>query len=496
MPAALLRPLAVRAASPRRLALRRPPRLAAAKTAMAMAQPQPDAAGVLRRDVVVVGGGVAAGYIARAFAEAGEGGRLAILGAEASLPYERPALSKKYLHLQQPARLPGFHTCVGGGRALQDAAFYDAAGIAVRLGAAGTVTVTDVAARRLATRDGGVVEYATALVVATGSTAARLPASAGGDLQGVHHLRSEADFAKLLSELDALPRQPPRVACVGGGYIGMEVSAGLAARGAHVTMVVPEPCVMARLFTPAMAAHYQQLYAQRGVDIRTGESVDRIVGSAEGRAVGVRLASGATVDADAVVVGIGARPLLHPFEGALRSAGAPPGGILVDALLRAHGAGAAPGSVFAVGDVAAFPALLSHAQVTRVEHVDHARRSAAHVAAQLLLRAPQPPQPYKYMPYFYSRVFEEPGSPRPVRWVFHGFSDGEVIVVGDFAPMLAAFWVDADDGALNAVFLESGDAAHERQLAALCAARPKLDADALRRAQSVHAALAIAGVRL
>jgi NAD(P)H-nitrite reductase large subunit len=135
---------------------------------MAMAQPQqPDAAGVLRRDVVVVGGGVAAGYIARAFAEAGEGGRLAILGSEAALPYERPALSKKYLHRQQPARLPAFHTCVGGGGALQDAAFYDAAGIAVRLGAAGTVTVADVAARRLATRDGGVVEYATALVVAT-----------------------------------------------------------------------------------------------------------------------------------------------------------------------------------------------------------------------------------------------------------------------------------------------------------------------------------------
>ena len=468
-----------------------------------MAQPQqPDAAGVLRRDVVVVGGGVAAGYIARAFAEAGEGGRLAILGSEAALPYERPALSKKYLHRQQPARLPAFHTCVGSGGALQDAAFYDAAGIAVRLGAAGTVTVADVAARRLATRDGGVVEYATALVVATGSTAARLPASVGGDLAGVHYLRSEADFAAMLSELDALPGEPPRVTCVGGGYIGMEVSAGLAARGARVTMIVPEPCVMARLFTPAMAAHYQQLYAARGVDIRTGESVERILAGgagppgAEERAVGVRLASGATVEADAVVVGIGARPLLQPFEVALRSAGAPPGGILVDAALRAHGCGAAPGSVFAVGDVAAFPALLSRAQVTRVEHVDHARRSAAHVAAQLLLRASQPPQPYKYMPYFYSRVFEEPGSPRPVRWVFHGFADGEVIVVGDFAPMLAAFWVDADNGALNAVFLESGDAAHERQLAALCAARPKLDADALRRAQSVHAALAIAGVRL
>jgi monodehydroascorbate reductase (NADH) len=254
-----------------------------------------------------------------------------------------------------------------------------------------------------------------------------------------------------------------------------------------------------------MAAHYQRLYAERGVDIRTGESVKRILaGDAKSleitpaspeRAVGVELESGARIAADAVVVGVGARPVVHPFDAALRQAGVPPGGILVDAMLRAHAAGAAPGSLFAVGDVAAFPALLSHAAVTRVEHVDNARRSAEYVASQLLLKAPPTPAPYEYLPYFYSRVFEEQGSPRPVRWVFHGFSEGEVVVVGAFDPDLAAFWLDADTNELNAVLLESGDAAATEQLPALCRARPRLDADALRRATSVKAALAIAGVR-
>jgi len=247
MPAAVLRtavpPAALRRFACRRASLRVAPRRFFFPMAMAAHQPPGDD-GVLRRDVVVVGGGMAAGYMARAFAAAGEGRRLLILSADAQLPYERPALSKKYLHSHQPARLPAFLTCAGSGGPLQDAAWYDNNGIELRRGDAGTVTVADVAARRLATRDGGVVEYATALVVATGCSAARLPAAIGGALRGVHYLRSEADFAAMLAELDALP-QPPRVAVVGGGYIGLEVSAGLASRGALVTMIVPEDRVMA-----------------------------------------------------------------------------------------------------------------------------------------------------------------------------------------------------------------------------------------------------------
>ena len=250
MPAASLRaaapPAALRRFASRRAPLRVAPRRFLSTMAMPHQPPPPSAAGdgVLRRDVVVVGGGVAAGYMARAFAAAGEGRRLLILSADAQLPYERPALSKKYLHRDTPARLPAFLTCAGSGGPLQDAAWYDANGIEMRRGDAGTVTVADVAARRLATRDGSVVEYATALVVATGCSAARLPAAIGGALSGVHYLRSEADFAAMLADMDALP-QPPRVAVVGGGYIGLEVSAGLAARGAQVTMIVPEDRVMA-----------------------------------------------------------------------------------------------------------------------------------------------------------------------------------------------------------------------------------------------------------
>ena len=60
--------------------------------------------------------------------------RLCIVSEEAVVPYERPALSKAYLRPASPARLPAFHTCVGGGGELQDPAWYASKGIELLLG--------------------------------------------------------------------------------------------------------------------------------------------------------------------------------------------------------------------------------------------------------------------------------------------------------------------------------------------------------------------------
>jgi monodehydroascorbate reductase (NADH) len=54
---------------------------------------------------------------------------------------------------------------------------------------------------------------------------------------------------------------------------------------------------------------------------------------------------------------------------------------------------------------------------TRVEHVDNARKSATHCVNALLKGSSEP---YDYLPFFYSRVFEAPGSERKVWWQFYG----------------------------------------------------------------------------
>lgn len=57
-------------------------------------------------------------------------------------------------------------------------------------------------------------------------------------------------------------------------------------------------------------------------------------------------------------------------------------------------------SVYAIGDVAAFP-LLMYGQVTRQEHVTNARLTAAHAVDAIFGET----APYDYLPFFYSRVF-------------------------------------------------------------------------------------------
>ena len=88
--------------------------------------------------------------------------------------YERPALSKAYLFPDNPARLPGFHTCVGGGGERQTPEWYAEHGIEYLTGA--RVTAVDVAAKKLTTAAGDTIAYGK-LIVATGS---RVGAAAGG----------------------------------------------------------------------------------------------------------------------------------------------------------------------------------------------------------------------------------------------------------------------------------------------------------------------------
>jgi len=57
---------------------------------------------------------------------------------------------------------------------------------------------------------------------------------------------------------------------VGGGYIGLETTAGLVKNGMEVTLVFPEKHVMDRLFTPEIAAFYEKFYTEKGVKLMPG----------------------------------------------------------------------------------------------------------------------------------------------------------------------------------------------------------------------------------
>merc|ERR1719277_2016492 len=97
-------------------------------------------------EYLVVGGGNAAGYACREFVAQGVSGpgKIGIVTAEPVPPYERPALTKAYLHpptAKVRARLPGFHTCVGGDGDRQTADWYAEKGIEFVFGRATSVNL-------------------------------------------------------------------------------------------------------------------------------------------------------------------------------------------------------------------------------------------------------------------------------------------------------------------------------------------------------------------
>lgn len=96
-------------------------------------------------------------------------GEIGIITAEPVCPYERPALTKAYLHpptAKVRARLPGFHTSVGGGGDRQDEQWYAEHGIDMLTST--TVVRVDSSKKELGTANGGVVTY-DKLLVATGA---------------------------------------------------------------------------------------------------------------------------------------------------------------------------------------------------------------------------------------------------------------------------------------------------------------------------------------
>eukprot|EP00899_Mesostigma_viride_P008193 jgi/Mesvir1/17375/Mv08679-RA.2 len=399
---------------------------------------------------VLLGGGNAAGYAALAFVQRGLApGELCIIGEEPVAPYERPTLSKAYLSPEDPVRLPNFHTCRGAAGELQTAEWYEKHGIQLLLGT--EVTAARLKERQLITRDGRVIgfEY---LIIATGSRAVTLEelGVGGADASNIFYLRTLRDADALALAL--AQHKGGRVVVIGGGYIGVEVAGMLLTNDMKVTMVFPDRYFLHRQLSAEISAFYERFLEAEGVQFIKGTHASAIEKDRSGKVAGVRLRDGRRIAADLVVVGVGARANSSLFVGQLEMVA---GGIKTDEHLRSsHPA------VFAVGDVAKFPLSLYSGDLRRIEHVDHARRSAVYVVSHL--RDPANTGIYNYLPFSYSRLLT-------LQWVFFGEKVGDPLFFGSFdGPpyKFGAYWVRG--GHVMGVFLEG--ATEEEKAAAACVA--------------------------
>ncbi len=356
--------------------------------------------------LVVVGASLAGLRAVESARKAGFAGSITLVGAEEHLPYDRPPLSKAHL---------------GAGSGSEPAAPYlreeahlrEELGVELLLGRPATALDT---AARVVHVGGREVAY-DAVVLATGSTARRLPGT--DHLDGVHPLRTLDDAREVRRALEARAR----TVVVGAGFIGSEVASAARGRGLDVTVVEAQPTPLARAVGAELGAHVAAIHERHGTRLLTGVGVASVEGDGAGRVERVVLDDGTVRPADLVVVGIGVVPATGWLEGSgLRL----DDGVVCDETLWAG----APG-VWAAGDVVRWPnATMGETQ--RLENWTGAADQGAAAARNAL--DPAAAAAYATVPFFWSDWYD-------VRIQMIGSPVADEVLVVDGDPTAAGRWV-------------------------------------------------------
>lgn len=319
--------------------------------------------------IIVVGASLAGLRAVEAFRKTGYTGPLTLVGAEEHLPYDRPPLSKAFL---EAGNEPPIDTTFRSESELGDL------DVELRLGQPATGLDTD--GREVVVGDQR-LPYSS-LVLATGAHPRTLP---GEQLPGVHTLRTVDDARAIRRALDA----GANTVVVGGGFIGSEIASAARKRGVDVTIVEAAELPLVRAVGEEMAEVCAGLHTRHGTELRCGVGVKAIEG--DGRVEQVVLSDGTSLDADLVVVGIGAEPTTDWLTDSGLDID---DGVICDENLRSS----AP-NVYAAGDIARWHNPLFDQQM-RLEHWTSAAEQGAAAARNAL--DPAQATPYATVPYFWS----------------------------------------------------------------------------------------------
>jgi len=314
---------------------------------------------------LIIGSGMAADAAVKGIRSIDENWEICLIGSESFPPYKRPPLTKQ-LWKGKPV----------------ESIWLDTTDLGVTLELDKTVTAIDFADNRVIDCEGAKYGF-DKLLIATGGTPRHFPF----DAEGIIYYRTFDDY----NDLRRLCDIGQHFAVIGAGFIGSEIAAALAVNGKRVTMIFPETAIGSRIYPADIAGYVTDYYADRGVSVRPGETVADIQGGPG--AYKIKTSSGAEIEADGVVVGIGIVPNTKLAEDAGLEVD---NGVVVDTHLRAGSE-----NVFAAGDVANFH-LHGLNKRTRVEHEDNAVVMGKHAGEAMAGHM----KPYTHIPYFYSDMFD------------------------------------------------------------------------------------------
>ena len=324
--------------------------------------------------MIVIGAGECGGRAALTLRELGYEGPVTLVGAEAHLPYERPPLSKDAMAADAPA----IKAIASEEELARKAITHVRSTVAASIDrAAKSVTLAD--GRRLAYEK---------LLLATGSVPRRLAMPGLG--RRCVYLRTFDDALAIRTHL----RPGGRIAILGGGFIGLELAASARKLGAAATVIEAQPRILMRGVPAEIAGIVHEAHARHGVDIRCGAGIASV--DDDGDTVHIGLSDGRILDADLLVIGIGAVPVTALAEQAgLRVEN----GIAVDDALRTDDP-----DIYAAGDCCSFPLAIYGGRRVRLEAWRNAQEQGALAARNMLGPADQ--ERHVAVPWFWSDQYD------------------------------------------------------------------------------------------
>lgn len=344
-----------------------------------------------QRVFVILGGGAAGYMAAQTLREDNFRGRILMITQENRTPYDRPNLSKDYLHGHaDPEWMP-----------LRPDDFFQKYDIEILLGK--EATKVDAKEKVVTFADGTDVKY-DSLLLATGGVPRKLDIE-GSDLKNIFVLRSFDNADSII----AAAKDAKRAVVIGASFIGMEAAFSLRERGLSVTVIAPDKVPFEKTLGTDIGNLFQRVHEAKGVEFRLGSHVERFEG--DGNVQSVVLASGDRVETDVVLVGVGVMPATGFLEGLPMERD---GGINVDTHLCVSD------GIFAAGDVAFFPDSRTGDRM-RIEHwrtaLQQGRVAAHNMAGK--------PTVFTEVPFFWTTQFDV-----TLNYVGHAHGWDEIITNG------------------------------------------------------------------
>lgn len=314
---------------------------------------------------IIIGGGMTADSAVKGIREVDNDGDIALFSNEKVNPYNRPPLTKDLWKGKELEKI------FRGTESLKADLILDT-----------TITDIDPAGKSVTDNNNNKYGY-DKLLIATGGEPVRLPF--GED--NILYYRKLRDYETLRAKTNS----KKNFVVIGGGFIGTEIAAGLSMNGMDVTMVFPEKVLGDKVYSRDLAGYITDYYRDKGVTIEKEQSVTAF--EKKNGSYLLSTNSEKKINTDYIVAGIGIRPSVSLAQSAGINID---NGIIVDENLMTN-----IKDIYAAGDVANFynPALDKR---IRIEHADNANKMGKAAGLSMAGRG----EPYHYLPFFYSDMFE------------------------------------------------------------------------------------------